>query len=254
MIETRLETVKGASIAHIVLNRPRARNAFNNEMAVALHKACAELSRDEAVALVLIEAEGPVFCAGADVKERAGLDNDGIRARRLRGFRAYDAIEALPMPAVCLVDGPCVGSGCEIALACDFILASDRASFRTPEARWGTVGATQRLSRAVGLRQAKELMFTAMTIDAARAAALGLVNRVVPADRFAAEARALVEEIAEAPPAALRLAKRAMNRGFEDSRHGALAHEILAIEDNLEGADGQAGMQRALERPSADNS
>lgn len=240
--------VNGKTVARLRLNRPEARNALNNQLASDLHAACAHLSTDDDIALVVIEAEGSVFCAGADVKERAGLDEDQVRARRLRGFRAYAAIEALPMPVMCVIDGACVGSGCEIALASDFIIASDRANFRTPEARWGTVGATQRLSRAIGLRRAKEMMFTGATIDARLAERWGMVNHVVSGEELAGTVERLIAEMMEAPPSALRLSKRAMTAGFEDSRHGALAHEIFAIEDNLSAGEWKTGMQRALEK------
>ena len=152
------------------------------------------------------------------------------------------------MPVICVVDGACVGSGCEIALASDFIIASDRASFRTPEARWGTVGATQRMSRAIGLRRAKQMMFTGQTIDAERAESWGLVNQVVPEAELGSTLDDLVSEMMEAPRSALRLAKKAMIAGFEDSRFGALAHEIYAIEDNLDEGEWKSGMQRALNK------
>jgi enoyl-CoA hydratase len=242
----RLETDEGMAVASIVLDRPRSRNAFNNQMARELHASCKAIEAMSDIGVVIVKAEGPVFCAGADVKERATLSDDDIRARRLRGFRAYDAIEALPIPVFCVVDGPCVGSGCEIALACDFIIASDRASFRVPEARLGTVGATQRLSRAIGLRRAKEMMFGGRAIDSGQALCWGLVNRVVPAGELDDEVAALARSIAQAPAAAMKLAKRAMILGFDDSRHGALAHEILAIEDNLDGGDARSGMRSAL--------
>ncbi|MAN77317.1 MAG: enoyl-CoA hydratase [Rhizobiales bacterium] len=236
------------SYARMRLNRPDARNALNNQLAHDLFAACRSLAEDSDISLVVIEAEGSVFCAGADVKERATLDEDQVRARRLRGFCAYAAIEALPMPVICVVDGACVGSGCEIALASDFIIASDRASFRTPEARWGTVGATQRMSRAIGLRRAKQMMFTGQTIDAERAESWGLVNQVVPEAELGSTLDDLVSEMMEAPRSALRLAKKAMIAGFEDSRFGALAHEIYAIEDNLDEGEWKSGMQRALNK------
>jgi|TARA_A100001391_G_scaffold37386_1_gene20539 enoyl-CoA hydratase len=236
------------SYARLRLNRPDARNALNNQLALDLYAACTTLTEDRDISLVVIEAEGSVFCAGADVKERAMLDEDQVRARRLRGFRAYAAIEALPMPVICVVDGACVGSGCEIALASDFIIASNRASFRTPEARWGTVGATQRLSRAIGLRRAKQMMFTGQTIGAECAESWGLVNQVVPAAELGQTLDSLVTEMLQAPRSSLRLAKRAMAAGFEDSRYGALAHEIYAIEDNLDEGDWKSGMQQALNK------
>jgi enoyl-CoA hydratase len=242
----RLKTQNGLAIASIVLDRPRARNAFNNQMARELHAACKAIGAMADVGVVVVKAEGLAFCAGADVKERATMSDDDIRARRLRGFRAYDALETLPIPVFCVVDGPCVGSGCEIALACDFIIASDRASFQIPEARLGTVGATQRLSRAIGLRRAKEMMFGGHSIDAAQALSWGLVNRVVPTGELEEEVAALALSIADAPAGAMRLAKRAMTRGYDDTRHGALAHEILAIEDNLDAGDARSGMKNAL--------
>jgi len=236
------------SYARLRLNRPDARNALNNQLARDLYAACRSLAEDRDISLVVIEAEGSVFCAGADVKERATLGEDQVRARRLRGFRAYAAIEALPMPVICVVDGACVGSGCEIALASDFIIVSDRASFRTPEARWGTVGATQRLSRAIGLRRAKQMMFTGQTIDAECAETWGLVNQLVPAAELGQTLDGLITDMLQAPRSALRLAKRAMVAGFEDSRFGALAHEIYAIEDNLDEGDWKSGMQQALDK------
>lgn len=247
MIALDFSQVEGKKLARLRLNRPRARNALNNQLANELHQACIQLAEDREVALAIIEAEGSVFCAGADVKERAGLDEDQVRARRLRGFRAYNSIESLPMPVICVVDGPCVGSGVEIALSCDFIIASERATFRIPEARWGTVGATQRLSRAIGLRRAKQMMYTGQTIDAALAERWGMVNQVVNPETLSDTVDALILETMQAPSLALRLAKRAMEAGYADSRHGALAHEIFAIEDNLERGDA-SGMQKALQK------
>lgn len=247
MIMLTYAEIEGKRVARLKLNRPAARNALNNQLATELHQACLVLANDRDVALTMVEAEGSVFCAGADVKERAGLDEDQVRARRLRGFRAYNAVESLPMPAICVVDGPCVGSGVEIALSCDFVIASDRATFRTPEGRWGTVGATQRLSRAIGLRRAKQMMYTGTTIGATLAERWGLVNQVVASDRLTEIVDALIFETLQAPANALRLAKRAMEAGFDDSRYGALAHELFAIEDNLDSGDA-SGMQKALQK------
>ena len=130
---------------------------------------------------MLVRANGPVFCAGADLKERQGMDAAQVRERRMKGFAAYAALEALPMPAIAVVQGPVVGSGCEIAAACDFIVATPQASFRTPEALRGTVGATQRLPRVLGKRLAKDLMFTGRVLSAEEARAAGLVSRLVAA-------------------------------------------------------------------------
>lgn len=229
-------------IATLTLNRPQARNALDTGLCQDLHTALREVRGREDVHVLLIRANGPVFCAGADLKERKVMNEDQIRARRLKAFALYAAIEDLPMPAIAVVEGPAVGSGCEIAGACDFIVASEVASFRYPEARWGTVGATQRLPRIVGRRVAKELMFTGREVPAHEAVALGLVNQVRPVEVFAGFVEELARSIASAPAAALCSAKRTIDRGVDDSRFGALAHEILAIEENLAQGTWRAGM------------
>lgn len=229
-------------VARLTLNRPDARNALNNAMCSELHRALLDIRDNPDAHVVLIDANGPVFCAGADLKERKGMDDDQIRARRLRAFALYDAIEQCPVPIVAVIDGPAVGSGCEIAGACDFIIGSDRASFRYPEARWGTVGATQRLPRIVGRRLAKELMFTGRAVEADEALRIGLLNRIVPADELPGVIQQMAQEIADGPPHAMRSAKRTLDRGLDDSRHGALALEILAIEENLNAGTWKSGM------------
>ena len=222
-----------AGVATLTLNRPAARNALNNAMCADLLGALMDLAADDAVRLVFIRANGPVFCAGADLKERQGMDDDGVRARRLKAFAAYNAIESLPMPAVAVVEGAAVGSGCEIAAACDFIIATAAASFRTPEALWGTVGATQRLPRILGKRLAKDMMFTGRTLSAEEAREAGLVSRLVPASELEEIISELKAEILKAPPAALRSAKRCIDRGVELDPQGALDTEIAAIEEQL---------------------
>ncbi len=229
-------------VATLTLNRPAARNALNNAMCGDLLSALMALAADESVRLVLIRANGPVFCAGADLKERQGMDEDAVRARRLKAFAAYHAIESLPMPAIAVVEGPAVGSGCEIAAACDFIVATAAASFRTPEALWGTVGATQRLPRILGKRLAKDMMFTGRTLSAAEAVEAGLVSRLVAADELEKTLAEITATIVKAPSAALRLAKSCVDRGLELDPRGALATELLAIEENLARNNWRAGI------------
>lgn len=225
----------------LTLSRPEARNALNLALAESLAAACRRATA-EAARLVVLRAEGPVFCAGADLKERQGMADDQVRARRLKGYAAYAAIEALPMPSIAILEGPAVGSGCEIAAACDLILATPAASFRTPEALWGTVGATQRLPRILGKRLAKDMMFTGRTLSAAEALAHGLVTRLVPPEALAAELAAMTAAILKAPPAALRLAKRCIEEGLERDPRGALATELLAIEESLAAAEWRQAM------------
>lgn len=218
-------------VATITLNRPESRNALNLAMCEALLAAANGI--DDAVALVLLRATGPVFCAGADLKERQGMGAAQVRERRMKAFAAYAALEALPMPAIAVVEGAAVGSGCEIAAACDFIVATPQASFRIPEAIRGTVGATQRLPRILGKRLAKDLLFTGRMLSADEAERHGLVARLVPADRLEALLAEIAKTVVGAPAQTLRLAKRAIDRGDERDAKRALEAEIAAIEEQL---------------------
>ena len=233
-----------AGVATFTLNRPEARNALNNAMCAELHAACRSAAADATVKLVFIRANGPVFCAGADLKERQGMDEDQVRARRLKAFAAYDAIESLPMPVIAVVAAPTVGSGCEIAAACDFIIATPEASFRTPEALWGTVGATQRLPRVLGKRLAKDMMFTGRKLSAEEAERHGLVARVVPAAEIDKTLADIAKTVTEAPGAGSKFAKACIDRGVELDPKGALAVELLAIEENLATQNWQAGIAK----------
>jgi enoyl-CoA hydratase len=220
-------------VATIALNRPDARNALNLDMCGALLDAARAAAADQSVCIVLVRANGPVFCAGADVKERQGMDAAQVRARRLKAFEAYAALEALPMPSVAVVRGPVVGSGCEIAAACDFIVATHDTYFMTPEALRGTVGATQRLPRILGARLAKDLMFTGRRLEAEEAQRCGLVARVVDHDELEETLAEIARVICEGPARALRLAKRTLDRALEAERKAALAAEIEAIDEQL---------------------
>ena len=156
-----------------------------------------------------------------------------VRERRIKGFAAYAALEALPMPSVAVVEGPAVGSGCEIAGACDFIVATPAASFRTPEAIRGTVGATQRLPRILGKRLAKDMMFTGRILSAEEARSAGLVARLISASEIESEIQKIREVVLDAPRQSLRLAKRCIDTGVELDPKGALAAEIAAIDEQL---------------------
>ena len=210
-------------IATVTLNRPKQRNALNTRMCEELLAAMTALGADESVRVVLVRANGPAFCAGADLKERKDMSSDEVRTRRLRGFAAYDAIENLPQPAIAVVHGATIGSGCEIATACDLLIASSEASFRYPEVGWGTVGATQRLPRIVGKRLAKELLYTGRMVGAEEAKQIGLANRIVAPSELDIAAMELAQKIGAAPPLAMRLTKRSLDQGMDSTRAGALA-------------------------------
>ncbi len=224
-------------VATLKLNRPESRNALNMAMCEELLSAAQASAADAAVKLVLVRASGPVFCAGADLKERQGMNETQVRERRMKAFAAYAAIEALPMPAIAVLEGPAVGSGCEIAGACDFIVATPAASFRVPEAVRGTVGATQRLPRILGKRVAKDLLFTGRTLTAEEAERHGLVSRLVAPGELEAVLAEIAKTVVEAPAQSLRLAKRCVDRGVELDPQGALQEEIAAIEEQLASGD-----------------
>ena len=216
-------------VVTLTLDRPEARNALNLAMCDALIDSAQRAAADETVRVVLVRANGPAFCAGADLKEREGMNEQQVRERRKRAFAAYAALEGLPMPAIALVQGPAVGSGCEIAASCDFIVATPEASFRTPEALRGTVGATQRLPRVLGKRLAKDMMFTGRVLTAQEALQAGLVSRIIEIS----ELDEIISGILKGPPQSLLLAKRAIHRGVELDPQGALAAEMEAIEQQL---------------------
>jgi enoyl-CoA hydratase len=218
-------------VATLTLDRPEARNALNLQMCEELRAAAMAAAADGSVKVVFVRGSGPVFCAGADVKERSGMSAEQVRERRMKGFAAYEALEALPMPAIAVVQGAALGSGVEIAAACDFILATPDALFGTPEAQRGTVGATQRLPRVLGKRLAKDLMFTGRRLTAEEARLAGLVSRISgdPDE----EVEKIAKAILGAPAEAMRIAKHCIDRSVELDPRGALEVELAAIEAQI---------------------
>lgn len=231
-------------VARVTLDRPAARNALDLPMCLALREAFEALDGNAAVRVVLLDAAGPVFCAGADLKERQGRDEAWVRRRRQAAFAAYETIERCSKPVVALVQGPVIGSGGEIAMACDFIVAASTATFRFPEPQWGTVGATQRLQRVVGKRRAKELLFTGRTMPAAEAHGLGLVARLVSPEALVAEGEAVAASIAKAPPLAMALTKQAVDLGEEVAQATGVRIELAAIERILADGEWRQGLDR----------
>lgn len=239
-----VKVVRKGVVAEVVLNRPEARNAVNLDVCRALARTFDGFQGDLNTRVVVLRAEGPVFCAGADLHERNGKDEQWVLDRRRAGFRAYAAIEACPIPVICSIQGPVVGSGGEIAMACDFVIACEDATFLFPEPQWGTVGATQRLQRVIGVSRAKELLFTGRKMPAAEACRLGLVARLVPADRLDAEVSEAAGKIATAPELAIRLTKQAINQGSRTDLASGIETEMAAIRQLLFESDWRASVQR----------
>jgi enoyl-CoA hydratase len=236
------------AVARVTLNRPGQRNAIDLPTCLALRTIFEQLDGDETVRAVLITGAGPLFCAGADLKERDGRDADWVRRRRLAAFAAYDAIERCSKPVIALVHGAAIGSGGEIALTADFVFAEEDAWFRFPEPQWGTIGATQRLQRAIGLRGAKELLFTGRKLGAQEAYMRGLVARIAPKGTLDAAGQEAAVAIAGAPPLAIRLTKQAMDLGARTDLANGIRIELAAIDHNLSTDDWRKGQGKFLSR------
>jgi 2-(1,2-epoxy-1,2-dihydrophenyl)acetyl-CoA isomerase len=234
------------AVASVTLNRPEARNALDIAMRRELLDALDDVERDEEARVVIVTGAGGNFSAGGDVKTMRGkrhTPGQG-RARVELLNRMIVRLADFPRPTIAMVDGFAVGAGCNLALCCDLVVASDRARFGQVFGKIGLVpdgGGTWLVSRAVGLARAKELVFTADVIDAAEASRIGMVNHVVPADDLERQTRALAERIAAGPPAVLAMAKRMMNRAVSSDLESALQLEAyaqgiaIASEDHQEG-------------------
>ena len=233
-------------VAIITINRPEKRNALNiktREEGAALIE---ELRTDESVGVVVITGAGEkAFIAGADIAEFAGrtahMQREVMVARSL-----FNAIDTFPKPVIAMVNGYCLGGGCEVALACDIRIASETASFGQPEINLGIIpggGGTQRLTRLVGEGKAMELILTGQIIDAKTAFAIGLVNHVVPPDQLEAKTMELANSIAEKGPIAVRLAKEAVKIASRSNLDEGLRREVdlfalcFATEDKDEGVN-----------------
>jgi enoyl-CoA hydratase len=235
--------VKGGA-ATVTLDRPESRNALNLAMCTDL-VTVATAARDASdIGLVLIRGNGPVFCAGADLKERQGMSDEEARARRIAAFDAYEAIESLPVPVIAVVHGSAIGSGVEIACCCDFVVATPAASFATPEASRGTLGVTQRLPRIIGKQLAKDMMFTGRRLKAEEACAAGLVTRVVAIDALEDVIAEIVKKVIAAPQTALRLGKRCIDEGTALDLPGGIALERAAMEESIAQGSWRAGMSK----------
>jgi 2-(1,2-epoxy-1,2-dihydrophenyl)acetyl-CoA isomerase len=255
MAEPTVLVEQADAIATLTLNRPEARNALDLAMREELEAALRALDGDAGVRVLVVRGAGAHFCAGGDVKF--------MQARRMTAAEGEQRVEAMNRailalarfrtPTIAMVDGYAVGAGCNLALACDLVVASDRARFGEVFARLGLVpdgGGTWLLPRRVGLARAKELVFTAEPIPAAEAERIGLVNRVVPAAELAAQTVALARRIADGPPRALAMAKSLLTRGLGMDLETSLSWEALVQGMMIESEDHREGLAAFFEKRS----
>ncbi len=236
----------------LTLNRPEALNSFTIEMKEALLGALKDAARDREVRAVILTGAGRAFSAGQDLKERQapGVADLGTELR-VRYNPIILAMRRLEKPIVGAINGVAAGAGISIALACDIILASDKATFIEAFTKVGLVpdtGSTWFLPRLVGYAKAAEMIFSTDPVDAVTAGRIGLVNRVVPADQLMTEASALATKLAQSAPLALGLAKRALNRALESGLEEALVYEAQLQSIAGRSADHAEGVAAFVEK------
>jgi len=234
--------VREAGYAIIQFNRPDVLNAVNMQLMIELVEALETLDKDETVRCFILTGNEKAFAAGADIKEMA--DASAVEMLTRDQFARWDKIRKIKKPLIAAVSGFALGGGCELAMTCDIIIASETARFGQPEINLGVMpgaGGTQRLTRAIGKAKAMEIVLTGRTFTAREAEEWGLVNKVVPIEYYLEEAKSLAKEIAGKPPVAVRLAKEAVLKSFDTTIEGGLEFErksfylLFASEDQKEG-------------------
>jgi enoyl-CoA hydratase/carnithine racemase len=254
LMETRDTAETGASgIVVLRLNRPEVKNALNMDIRQALADAAGRIAGDDEIRCVVIAGSDEVFAAGADIRLLADMDAAGVRALELHKY--WDAVTAIPQPVIAAVNGFALGAGCELAMACDMIVAGEDARFGQPEVRLGIMpgaGGTQRLIRAIGKARAMRLALTGEIIDAATADAWGLVSEVVDAGQATKRALEIARRIAKGPARAHRAIKAALNAGLDMPLADALAMERAGFQTLFDTADQSEGMRAFLEKRKPD--
>ncbi len=242
-------------VALLTINRPEKRNALNIKTREEGAAALDELREDESVRVVVITGAGDkAFVAGADIGEFAGRTAVSQRDV-MTGRSLFTAVDTFPKPVVAMVNGFCLGGGCELALACDLRVASDRASFGQPEINLGIIpggGGTQRLTRLVGEGKAMELILTGDIIDAQTAFQIGLVNMVFPAADLESKTMELAARIAEKSPVALRMAKEAVKTASRSNLDEGLRREVDLFALCFSSEDKDEGVSAFLEKRKAE--
>ncbi|NLG74478.1 MAG: enoyl-CoA hydratase [Chloroflexi bacterium] len=241
------------TVAVLTLNRPEALNALSPAMLAALCDALESLDADEAVRAIIIDGGQRAFAAGADIQAMAqSTPMDIVRTGTLS---YWQRIRRVNKPLIAAVSGYAYGGGCELAMLCDLIVASETARFAQPEIKLGIMpgaGGTQRLARAIGFYRAMEMILTGEPISARQAYEAGLVNRVVPPERYLDEALELARLIASRPPVAVRLAREALRYGYESTLRDGLEIERRNFTLLFDTQDQKEGMRAFLEKRSPD--
>jgi len=236
---------KSDGVATITLNRPEALNAFSNDVVEEILRALEDVKSDQNVRVVVLTGAGEkAFSAGADIKSMVGMTALKARELSLMGESLCLALENLEKPVIAAINGYALGGGLEVAMSCDFRIASENARVGQTEVNVGLIpgwGGTQRLTRLVGMTKSKELIFTGKIVDARTAEQLGILNMVTPADKLKETVRQFAQELASKPPVALRVAKALINKGANIGLDSALALEregfgvVASSEDLKEG-------------------
>jgi enoyl-CoA hydratase len=238
-----------AAVAVVLLNRPQQLNALSDELMDELVSTLQELDRDEEIRAIVLGGNQRAFAAGADIGELA--QSSAIDLYYQRRVERWDAIRGLWTPLVAAVSGFCLGGGCELALSCDLIVASETAQFGQPETGLGIIpgaGGTQRLTRAVGKALAMDVILTGRRLSAREALAAGLVARVVAKEAWLEEAKRAARDIAEKGPVATRLAKESVDRAYETTLAAGLEAERRALYLSFASEDAKEGLTAFTEK------
>jgi enoyl-CoA hydratase len=242
-------TDRDGAVAVVTLNRPDALNALSDELMEQLVSTLQELDRDDEVRCVVLAGNDKAFAAGADIAELAR--SSAIDLYYQRRIERWDAIRGLWTPLVAAVSGYCLGGGCELAMACDLIVASESAKFGQPETGVGVIpgaGGTQRLTRAVGKALAMDVILSGRRLSAREALQAGLVARVVAKEAWLEEAKRVAREIAEQGPVATRLAKESVDRAYETTLSAGLEAERRALYLAFASEDAHEGLTAFTEK------
>ncbi len=239
------------AIATLTFNRPKVLNALNLEVIAEFHKALSDIQKDSEVKILILTGAGRAFVAGADIAVLEGLDPLGAKQFAQSGQWALFALEAMDIPVIACVNGFALGGGCEIAMACDFVCASEEARLGQPEINLGLIpgfGGTQRLARLVGKARAKELCMTGRIITAQEAFAMGLVTRVFPGETLMEETLKIAKTIAAKGVVALRAIKHVIDSGYDVDLKNGCALEADAFSICFASPDQKEGTTAFLEK------